>query len=459
MTTESTIHSAASVNNVPAVINDRFDPDTLQNWHKDLETDQRVLMKIAMIVLIAVFGIGGIWSATAPIGSAVIASGRVVAEGRNRVIQHLEGGIIQEIYVREGAKVKKGDLLARLDGTQTGAQLENLKIQRAILMMQLARRRSEVENSAEIDFPTNFDASVLSHARVLETIKNQQTEFDALRAVGEAEIVTLTSRMEAERADIEANKSNLASFQKQLELIRGQLKDVRGLHKKGFATISQVLELERAEEERLRQIAEVQFVNERTRQAIVGFENQIKQVSLNYNRDAAAQIVELQIQLNQAEETLTRLEDVTTRGLIKAPVDGTVFGVATTTLGAVLQPGDTLFELFPEGEGLRIEAIVQTKDIEEISEGQEADVLFPSNRGRADAPINGKVTYVSATSVVSEENPQGYYIAHVSLDLEGVDQLILPGNAAEVYLKGESRTFLQIITEPISRFTFKAFKG
>ncbi len=459
MTANETKTVAVAANNLPAKLNDSFDPDALQDWHKDLNTDQRLLMKIALFVLIGVFVFGGLWAATAPIGGAVIASGRIVAEGRNRVIQHLEGGIIDEIFVREGDRVKKGDPLARLDATQTGAQLGNLKVQRAILAMQLARRRAEVANLDTINFPTNFDAETLNHPRVQETVNNQQTEFDALRAVGEAEVVLLNANIEAERADIEANKANLSSFQKQLELIRGQLTDVRDLYKKGYATISQVLELERAEEERLRQISEVEFVSERTRQAIVGFENQIKQVGLNYNRDAAAQIVDIQVDLNETEQAITRFEDITTRGLIIAPVDGRVFGVATTTLGAVLQPGDTLFELFPEGEGLRIEARVQTKDIEQVREGQEADILFPSNRGKADAPISGKVIYISPTSVVSDDNPQGFYIAHVSLNLEDVDQLIQPGNAAEVYLKTGSRTFLQIVTEPVSRFAFRAFKG
>lgn len=445
--------------NTSIMVNDSFDPQSLQKWHEGLNTDQKILMKIAFFVLISVFGIGGIWAATAPIGNAVIASGRIVAEGRNRVIQHLEGGIVDEIFVREGDRVQKGDPLARLDATQTGARLENLKIQQAILSMQLARRRAEVSNNQVIDFPNNFSQEILSHHRVKETIKNQQTEFDALKAVGAAEIVLLNSNIEAERADMEANNANLTSFKKQLELIRGQLGNVRELYGKGFATISQVLELERAEEERLRQIAEVEFVNERTKQAIVGFENQIKQVSLNYNRDAAAQIVDLQVRLNETEQTITRFEDITTRGLIKAPVDGRVLGVATTTLGAVLQPGDTLFELFPEGEGLRIEAQIQVKDIEQVREGQDADIVFPSNRGKADAPISGKVIYISPTSLVSEDVPQGYYIAHVSLDLEDVDQVILPGNAAEVYLKTGTRTFLQIVTEPVSRFAFKAFKG
>ncbi|UTW56263.1 HlyD family type I secretion periplasmic adaptor subunit [Kordiimonas sp. SCSIO 12610] len=459
MTSQDSKPVAVVGNNLPSKLEDTFDPASLQDWHKTVETDQKLLMKIALFVLIGIFGIGGIWSAVAPIGQAVIASGRIVAEGRNRVIQHLEGGIIDEIYVREGDQVKKGDPLALLDATQTGAQLENFKIQRAILLVQLARRRAEVSNSETIEFPTNFEKDVLTHPKVQETIQNQQTEFNALRAVGEAEVVLLNSNIAAEEADLESNAVTLASFQKQLAFAREELSGIQELYEKGYAPKSDLLRLQRQEEDIKRRIEEVEFINERTRQAIIGFQNQIKQVGLNYNRDAAAQIVDLQVTLNETEQNITRLEDIATRGLITAPVDGTVFGIATTTLGAVLRPGDTLFEMFPDGEGLRIEARVQIKDIELVSEGQDADIVFPSNRGQADAPVKGKVTYLSRTSVVTEQNPEGFYIAHVSLDLSDVDQLILPGNSAEVYLKTEERTFLQIVTEPISRFAFKAFKG
>jgi HlyD family type I secretion membrane fusion protein len=438
---------------------DTFDPAALQDWHKDVETEQKGLMRVALFVLIFVIGFGGVWSCTAKIGGAVIASGRVVAEGRNRVVQHLEGGIVDQIEVREGDVVRKGQVLARLDGTQIESQVRNLEIQEAIYRIQLARRRAEVTGADSIDFPDDIKPEVLSQRRVQDTLENQRTEFDALRAVGIAEVENLQSGIKAERLNLEINAATGVALVKQLELNKEQLAGQYELDEKGFARDDRIKQLEREKISLESEIENGGTERLRVQENIASFENQIKQVNLNYVRDAAAQIVNIQLQLNETSETLARLYDVETRGTIVSPVDGKVFRVATTTLGAVLRPGDTLFEIFPEGEGLRLEATVQIQDIEQVSVGQEATIVFASNKGQAEKPLYGEVTYISDDAVSSEDTPP-YFVAHINIkDQESADQPILPGNVGEVYLKTTPKTLMQYITEPITRFAGRVFTG
>jgi len=437
---------------------DTFDPAALQDWHKDVETEHKGLMRVALFVLIFVIGFGGVWSCTAKIGGAVIASGRVVAEGRNRVVQHLEGGIVDQIEVREGDEVRKGQTLAVLDATQIQSQIKNSEIQEAILLVTKARRDAEVNGRDFINFPM-IEERTLRESKVQDALLNQQTEFDAIRAQGQAQVDILKSNIAAERETLKINDTTRKSLGETLEIVDERLAGQLELDKEGFARADVLSSLQIQSIDTRAQIRNLILEDRRIAQNLSSLERQIEQVGLEYRATAAQQLVDLSLRLNEVGETLTRLRDVGQRGNIVSPIDGTVFRVATTTLGAVLRPGDTLFEIFPEGEGLRLEATVQIQDREQISVGQEATIVFASNKGQAEKPLYGEVTYISADAVSSEDTPP-YYVAHVKIrDLESADQPILPGNLGEVYLKTTPKTLMQYITEPITRFAGRVFTG
>ncbi len=446
-------------NSAPVTIDDKFDRADLGRWHDDVNTDRRQVLKMARYILIFVFGFGGIWAATVPLGGAVIAGGRVIAEDRNRIVQHLEGGILAELLVREGDDVEKGQILARLDDTQINAQLDADLLQRAIFRAQLARRRAEVTLSDTIDFPTDFDPRVASDPRLLEGIESQREEFKSLREYGAAKVDSLRNAIIGQEKDVEGQKELLVAYEKQVGLFREELTDFLVLLEQGHVTQVRVNATERQIAQIDANIANSKIAIEKSFNNIESLKNQIEQEQLAYLNTANSAVVEIQQQLNQLGGRIDRFTDMAVRGSIRSPVDGRVFQIAKRAIGEVIRPGDTLMNIFPNDDPLAIEALVQIKDIERVEQGQDVKVIFPTDRANRGVPVEGKLIYLSSDAVVSEANPAGNYVAHVKLNADQKQTNMLPGNMAEVYIQTEPKTFLQIVTQPFTRFMFKSFKG
>lgn len=446
-------------NRASSTIDDRFDRADLSRWGEDVDTDRSKTLRMARYILIAVFGFGGAWAAFVPLEGAVIASGRVIAEDRNRMIQHLEGGILKELLVREGDEVKKGQIIARLDDTQINAQLDADLLQRAIFRVQLARRRAEVTLSESIDFPTDFDPRVAGDPRLIEGIESQREEFNSLREYVAAKVKNLRNSIIGQEKDIEGQEELLIAYEKQVGLFREELEDFLVLLEQGHVTQIRVNATERQIAQIDANIANSKIAIEKSFNNIESLKNQIEQEQLSYLNTANNAVVEIQQQLNQLEGRVERFTDMATRGEIKSPVDGRVFQIAKRAIGEVIRPGDTIMAIFPSDDPLEIEAMVQIKDIERVEQGQDVKVIFPTDRANRGVPVEGKLTYLSSDAIVTEANPSGSYIAHVKLNPDQQQSNMLPGNLAEVYIQTEPKTFLQIVTQPFTRFMFKSFKG
>lgn len=442
-----------------ALQNDHFARSDLELWSKGIDTDSAGILKKASFVLWFVFGFGLIWASTFHLGGAVIASGRVIAENRNRVVQHLEGGILRELLVKEGDKVKEGDILAHLDDTQAKAQLDAALLQSAIVKVQLARRQAEVNGADAIDFPLDFHEDILSNERFIEAVESQRQEFYSLKDYVNARIENFEEAIESTHKDIQGQRELLKAYDRQYELYSQELKDYRELLTQGHVTQTRVNATDRRVAELEARIATSKITIEQAHGKIESLENQIKQERLSYLNRASETIVELQKNLNQLDSSIERLSDLVTRADLRAPVDGIVFRIGQRSLGGVVKPGESVMEIFPEGDQLTIEAYVQIKDIEQVHVGQDVQVVFPSNREKAMSPVDGKLVYLSADAVISESNPVGAYVAHVVLDKAEGDPDLFSGNFAEVYIKTEPKTFLEIISKPFTRFAFRAFKG
>ncbi|WP_417451976.1 HlyD family type I secretion periplasmic adaptor subunit [Kordiimonas sp.] len=431
---------------------------SLQRWHDNIDYSDNRALKLAKVVLFLVFGIGGLWAAFAPLGGAVIATGRVAAENQNRVVQHLEGGILTEVLVREGERVDAGQVLARLDTSQIGPQLDNLRLQRAVLRVQLARRRAEIKGANSITMPS-FPDEMLENPRLQETIESQTSEFYALNDLTQSQIDILENKIKALRDDIRGQQAVIEARTKQEELLALELRDFKDLLEKGLVQRTRVFATERELSIVRANLSIAKLQIEKSKNEIVSTEAQKGQVRLERLKQAEDLSIELQKELNKFESEIARYEDVSERKLIKAPSNGTVFRIAKKTIGAVLAPGEALMEIVPTLENFRVEAQVAVRDIEEVYVGQDVEMRLLSVKSRSKPPLTGKITYVSADAVVSDANPQGSYIAYIAVDEGQETNSIMPGNVATVFIKTEPKTFLEILILPISRFTERAFKG
>ncbi|WCL55122.1 HlyD family type I secretion periplasmic adaptor subunit [Gimibacter soli] len=457
MTTSN--NTVAKMVPMPATIEDQFDRNGLTDWAANVQDTHGGLVTVAKITFLALVVIGGIWGSTVKIGGAVISGGRVIAVDRNRVVQHLEGGILKSLDVREGDIVKAGQVVAQLDDTRSAPDLANYLVQRVILEAQLARRRAEVNLTDTIDFAKIEGTTIALQPRVQEAIASQQGEFKAQRDSMLADLDIIDTRIQSLRKDIVSTDELIGALNSQNVLYNKELNDFRELLDKGLIRRTQVYATERKVTEMNANIAIKKLERNQILKDIDGLESQKRQVQLQYVEEASRQISELQRNLNTLDEAITRLQDSVERARIKSPVDGTVFKITARTLGAVIQPGQPIMEIFPNNDKLTIEAYVNVRDIEQIHNRQKVNVVFPSNRLNPSQTIPGEVTYLSADAVITEANPSGNYIAHVQVDPGQTDQDILPGNLAEVYFVTEPKTFFAYMFEPITRFAFRTFKG
>ena len=442
-----------------ALANEAFSRSELKDWNSDLDTDRQKVLRMAGFVFLIVFVFGGIWSLTAQLAGAVVASGRVIAEDRNRVIQHLEGGILEKLEVREGDMVTEGQVLARLDDTLLRAQLDADLIQEAILRIQLARRRAETQLLDEISFPTDFDPLVADDPRITEGVVSQREEFKSVKSYIEAKVANLENGIIGQQKDIEGQQELIRAQERAQELFYEELRDFEELNEKGHTRKIQINERKRQIAQIEARIATAKIAIEKATNNIESLNNQIDQERLSYLKTANETVVQIQQNLNQTQSRIERLKDMLRRTEIVSPSDGRVFRIAKRAIGEVVGPGEVIMEVFPSEDALTIEATIQIADIEKISQGQEVQVIFPSSREKRLTPLPGELVYVSADAVTNEAYPAGVYIGHVKLDMEANQEDMLPGNFAEVYIQTGSRTFASIIAKPFTWFLFRSFKG
>lgn len=436
-----------------------FDHRSLQSWSEGLNTDRTDMLKKAMIGLILIFGFGGVWSCTAPLGGAVIAGGRVIAEDRNRPIQHLDGGVIKDVGVREGDTVKEGDVLMVLDTVSIDAALESNRLKKTIAQLELARYRAEVTESTTVDFPTDIEPAVAQHPRVLEALQSQQEAFETGLKDRMATAKNIDTKILGLRGDIEGHNKVLVALERQLELFELELADFKVLMEQGHIQRTRVFATERKVVELVATIQGRKLSIEKSANDILIYESEKEQQRYRFLAQSNERLVATQKALNDAEAAVLQLTDRMERAVVRSPVTGTVFQLAKRTVGEVIKPGETVVILFPEDDALTIEARLQATDRDEVFVGQDVQVIFPSDQENQGLPINGTLIYVSADTITTDSNLAGNYIVKVKLPADAAPGQMVPGNIAEVYIQTEPKTFMEIISEPFTRFAFKAFKG
>jgi HlyD family type I secretion membrane fusion protein len=439
------------------VMNDRFDRNTLEDWSDSVDTDTKKTLRLAHIIFLIIFGFGGVWSCTAPLGGAIVLQGRVVAEGKNRVIQHLEGGILKELYVQEGDRVEAGQIVAKLDTTQINAQLRSNMLQKAIARISLSRYRAEAAELETLQLPTDLNPNIAEHPTVQEAMRNQEEEFYAQLNFRKAGDEIADSKIAAQRRDIQGLSEVLKAMTRQLELYNVELEDYRELLTKGAIDRTRVFATERQVVDHQARIARTRLDIQQAENNIETLENEKRQTRLKFLKDAASKIVETQREIARLDSTLERLNDVSQRSEIVSNDTGTVFRIAKQTIGGVLGRGEVLMEIYPDEAELTVEGRMEVRHIEKVSVGQEAAIVFPTNRAKSTIQFPAVLTFVSPDSVTSDRDPVGKYIVRVTAERPEEVMELIPGNSAQIFIKTEAQTFVDVLAGPIQKFGSEAF--
>ena len=388
----------------------------------------------------------------APLDSAVVAPGVVSVESRRKSVQHLEGGIIKEILVRDGQIVSAGQVLIRLDVTQTQANVTTIQNQLDANRALEARLVAERDHKERVAFPKDL-LERSSRPSVSEVIEGQRTEFSERRKSIDGQTAILNKRISQFEKEIEGLEAQQKSKQEQLSIIAEELVGLRELHEKGYFPRTRILAMER-EMARLRgergedlaQIAGAQ-------NGIGESELQIIQLEQRFREEVVNDLREVRNEVKQLQERLVVARDVLRRSEILAPLDGEIQELTVHTIGGVIGQGQELMQIVPLDDKLIVEAKVSPADIDNLAEGQIAEVRLTSFKARTTPIIEGTVASVTADRITDERNGVDYFLAQIVVPddqltfLEG--KKLLAGMPAEALIKTGSRTVLEYLLKPI----------
>ncbi|SDE12461.1 HlyD family type I secretion periplasmic adaptor subunit [Limimaricola pyoseonensis] len=432
-------------------------------WFAEVPRSVRGHAIFGIVLLILTFGGFGLWAFQAPLAAAVIAPGSFVATGQNKIVQHLEGGIIEEILVDEGDRVEAGQLLLRLDGTQAAAAERELQLRQWRLEATEARLLAEEQGLEAIRFPAHLEAARGDFA-VAGILDGQELSFRVSRGAHENDLALLERNIEALRIRAGGYDTQLETHRRQHALLVEEHADKEALFSRGLLRRPELLAVERAQLEAegqigrlVAEIAEIEEVAEK-------YAAQIDQEVERYREKALDELQGVQSELESIREQWRAARGVRDRVELLAPVAGTVVRLHYHTAGGVIESGRPILEILPLDEPLIIEVQIPRVEIDSVRRGQPATVRLTALNQRTTPVLDGEVFYVSADAVAQEagETVQEVYVARISIVPEQLDRVPgfspTPGMPAEIMIETASRTFVEYLVKPIRDSMTRAFR-
>ena len=426
-----------------------------------LDTAGPIRLGIAVLVL----GLGGFlaWAALAPLDEGVSAPATVSIDTRRRAIQHMTGGVVRTLMVKEGQVVKQDEVLLVLEEASTRAAMESVR--QTYLSQRAAEGRllAELAGQAQIAFHPDLAAGA-QDPLVQQHMSTQNQLFVARRAALLAELSSIQDAIAGARAQITGLGAMLESRQAQARSQVEHLARMRGLADQGYAPRNQVLQMEQGLDELQATLADLQASRKRAEQQVAELTGRMAQRRQEYQKEAGAQLAEVRREVQANHERLTAVNDELRRVAVKSPVAGQVVGLMAGSLGAVVTPGQKLMDIVPKGEPLLLEARIPTHVIDRVRVGQHTDVRFSSFANSPQLVVGATLESVSGDAV-SEAQPMGtvtYYLGRVRLTADGVQALagreMQPGMPAEVLVKTGERSLLTYLLHPLLRRLSTAMK-
>jgi HlyD family type I secretion membrane fusion protein len=411
------------------------------------------LVRAGTAVIVGFFGFLGGWAALSPLNSAAVTYGVLGAEGSRKSVQHLDGGVVREIKVKEGDLVKEGQEIMQLDQVQPRAALEIQNASVETLEAVIARLEAEASRGQSVHFPDYLLAR--SEETSVKTLLRSQEQLFAARVTAiSAQVGTIREQIKQANSQIDIYRGQIATVENQYRMVNEELAPKQLLYDKGYATNSPVLQLRRAATALLGQKQEYTGHMERLEHSVAQFEAQIAQIESDYQLKVAQELEDARNKLADAKERQRVAQDVLDRTVIRAPAAGHVLGLSVNTVGAVVGKGDKLLEVVPDNGAYTIKGRLKASDGIEVFEGMEAELRILSAQGRKLPIIHGIVRNRSADARPDPATQAMYYDVDVAIapsDLPTMADLkLLPGTPVEVIVPTGNRTALEYILEPIS---------
>jgi HlyD family secretion protein len=415
----------------------------------------------SLTLLCLVCGLGA-WSVLTTLAGAVIAPGRIEVSERGQVVQHLDGGLVTAILVREGERVAAGDVLLRLDGGALRSDLAILQTQAMELSARRARLKAQRDGAGVLTFDNGLRAAAAADDDVAEMIAGQAGLF-ARQARGLAEATEL---LEARIAQIESRLRGLAdqkaAVDAQKALLKDELQSLRKLLGRGLVPAARVWDLERELARLDGRRGEVASAEAEAAGRIIETQIEIAALVTRSREAAEAELREVIAREHELSERIRALAERIDRLDLRAPAAGLVLGLAVTTPQSVVARGETLMVIVPQDRPLLATARVPVAHVDEVQPGQSVRLVFFTLPTRNAPEMTGKVTLVSADALTDERTGKPYYRAEIAIDIASLDALagrgIVPGMPVDAYLRTEDRTPLSYLLKPFTDYFRQAFR-
>lgn len=415
----------------------------------DMPTSDRGIRRIGMTIVLVTFGIFGTWAALAPLSNAVHGSGFVTVQSYRKTVQHLEGGIVKELLVRDGDTVKKGDPLIVLDESQLSAEYESTRNQLIVARYKEARLRAERD---QLDAIPPVELKGTDSDRAQEALAGEQQVFISRKASRLGEISVQRERISQLKAQIGGLQDMIRTKQGLEKSYSGEIVQLKDLLSQGFVDNQRLLESERKFDMLRTEVADHKSAIAKTKLQISETELQIVQLDKKFNAEVADELSQVQAQVFDLQEKESALQDRLSRIVIRAPESGMVLDMKVHTIGGVVQAATPLMDIVPGSSDLVVEAKVAPNDIDRLELGKTADIRFSAFNNATTPVIEGKLTRISADRLTDERSGDAYYLVRVNVTEDGMKKLanrkLQPGMPAEVLINAGDRTMLEYLLKP-----------
>lgn len=423
----------------------------------------RKQVTIGVLGLLVLVGGFGTWAVMSNIAGAIIATGRIEVDRNRQIVQHLDGGVVEEILVDEGDTVEVGQTLLRLDSNLLRSQLTITEGQLFELMARRGRLEAERDGLDKITFDEELLEAAKSIPDVQELIEGQMRLFEATRESGAGEIEQLRKRASQIRSQIEGINAQQASLDIQLGLIQQELESQQTLLNRGLAQAGTVLTLQRNAANLDGTLGELKASEAEAEGRITEIDIQILQLATTRREEAITRLRDLQFRELELAEQRRSLQERLSRLDITAPVSGVIYGMTVQTPRSVIRPADPVLYLIPQDRPLVIAARVEPVHVDQVFVGQEVTLRFSALDQRETPELFGRVVQVSADAFEDQASQISFYRAEVVLQdgeqarlPEGT--VLIPGMPVETFIQTDERTPLAYLIKPLADYFTKAFR-
>jgi len=403
----------------------------------------RAVVPVAVVVALA-----SAWSTTAPLSGAVIAPAQLKVELNRKTVQHQEGGIVREILVRDGQKVRAGEPLLVVGDVRNDSTLKLLQDQLAAEQMREARA------AAEAALAPHFAAPADSRERAL---------FVARRRILDEQIASLQAQIREAEAQASALQAQIEATETSVRLSAEELEMNDRLARQGFVNRTRLLALQRTEADYRARVGEYRGELAAARQRIADMRARIAQARNLYQSQAADELRDATAKVRDLEERLRPSQDQVERQIVRSPVDGEVMTLRVSAIGAVIGPREPILDVVPGQEKLVVEARIRPQDIDHVRKDARAEVRLVNAFDSRTAPLlPGRVAFVSADRVKAADSPESWFVATVELDATEIARhpglRLQAGMPAELYVTTPARTLVAYLAKPFEVFASRAMR-